>query len=465
MAPSPEQVKQKAFDSAMNAGTEDVAIFLKQQYRNLSLLYTDLAVPEDSEKGDNEYRRMAGELIKKRGFTAATKDGGTRTITLDELDERDNKENLGLKRAMREKFGEVSHIGEAVPTESQMQATAKAVADGVKENTGNIGFLGGATLGAAIKGFFSWMMSGFKGGFDGLKKTIANITAENMRDSVKKNLNDLRQNRSDMYHMLDNERIEGIGSAVHSSVLKEAGFEPPADASVAEEDKKTQNLRDVEFTTVDQNNLTDAREKIREKILYPDGGAPLKDRIANEMNANVDNDAGWRWGAEAVGWAPEREEVERTAGTIANTIATRISVITTNPAYRTKDGQALGDLSQQEFTAAVAQDVTDTLHNNSHLLGMHSAVKEKFDLPEARKETYERLVAEMAPRAGELQRASVLAKAVYDDSPIYAQARAAVDKDTHEMASRNGAEHVDDGERVASNARQGNGGIPKKERS
>src|SRR5690606_5960225 len=107
-----------------------------------------------------------------RKITFNTKGGFTRTITLDELDEKDTRMNLGLKT----KLG-VPHLDNAVPTVEQLETTASTIGKSVESQTGSIGFLGGATVMNAIKGFFAWLKNGFAGGFDGLKHSIAMVTA------------------------------------------------------------------------------------------------------------------------------------------------------------------------------------------------------------------------------------------------------------------------------------------------
>ena len=367
MALTPEEAKKVAYDRSVTAGEEQVAIFLKKQFNNLGVLY------DDAEKGikvdtnisdDNEYRRMARELIDKRAFTVRTTKGTDLPITLDDLDEKISKAQPEMKASLG-----VQNLGELVPTRDQLNATAEAVGEGVRENTGSIGFLGGATIINAIKGFFSWMMSGFAGGFAGLKQSIAQITAESMRESVSNNLTALRDNPdAKMGKLLTDDTVKNIGTEVNNSVLREAGVAVPENPEAA----KKETLETAKQETIDSNKLAENRLKIRNGILYPKDKPSLADSMAAEMIK--EKDASWK--GYLGGWVIKAEtRLTKAAKQMAPIIADTISQRITDPTFRTKDGKKLSELDKNQYATVISNEVGDAL----------SAREATFDVPDAAK--------------------------------------------------------------------------------
>lgn len=237
---TPEQIREKVSADTIAAGEEQTAVLLKKQFQNLAQLYPEIVVPESDNEA--EYRRMGRELIDKRLITVSTKNGGTFPISLDDLDQKDNDLGGAIKKSRG-----VSNLQQLVPTRAQLEATAEAVSEGVEENTG---LIKGTSLSNLIAGFFAWlgnilawMVNGFKGDSPSLGDTIAKTTADNMQESVTKNLQKLRdENPQELQSILDDTVISGVSREVHNRVLKEAGLQVVEPPKVA--------LKDVPFETL-----------------------------------------------------------------------------------------------------------------------------------------------------------------------------------------------------------------------
>jgi hypothetical protein len=364
MALSPEEAKKIAYDKSVAAGEEQVAIFLKKQFGNLGILYDTKDNKIDTKIGDDEYRRMARDLIDKQAFEARTTSGGSIPITLDDLDKK-----IGIAQPeMKASLG-VTSLTELVPTREQLSATADAVGEGVKENTGTIGFLGGATFMNALKGFFSWMMSGFSGGFAGLKQSIAQITAASMRESVSNNLTALRDDpNKKMGKLLTDDTIKNIGNEVNNSVLREAGVALPENPEAAEKE----TLETAKQETINSNKLAENRLKIRNKTLYPEGKPSLADTMATEMIKA--KDASWK-GYLGGRFVKAETRLTKAASQMAPIIADTISQRITDPNFRTADGKKLSEMDKNQYATIISDEVGKEL----------SKREQYFDVPDAAK--------------------------------------------------------------------------------
>lgn len=352
MALSPEEARQKAIDGANGAAEEKVAIFLKQQFGNLTIIpeYKDLAVPTE----DGEYRTMAKQLINERAFSAKTKNGEDVIVSLKDLDAQVDRYQPEIKASQG-----INSLEELVPTREQLDATGDAIGNGVKEHTGGIGFLGGATIMNTIKGFFSWMFSGFKGGFAGLKEAIASVTAENMQESVANNLVELREKYPSMNRFLTDETIQNIGGEVNGRVMQEAGFAAPESA---DNRRPVETLENAQPVTPDGNKLAENRIKIREGILNPENGPALAEVIAGQYSdATQTNDKSRGW-YNPLGWVDAgvvtSEQALPTGTAMADTIATTVSAAVTDPNFKTRYGKRLADIDNKgEFIDALTEEV------------------------------------------------------------------------------------------------------------
>src|SRR5262249_16709691 len=154
----------------------------------------------------------------------------------------------------------------------------------------SIGFLGGATIINALMGLFSWIMSGFKGGFGGLKENIAQVTADKMQNSVAARLEKLRETDAGMRHILTDETIASAASQTRDKALESAGLAQPSAPALSLKDVTPDKLTDVQLRKVNA--------AIQQQILYPPGERSMQDQLADDMIAKkradfISNRFGW----------------------------------------------------------------------------------------------------------------------------------------------------------------------------
>jgi|GEM_PF-6157951 len=228
---------RKAYTETQEAIVEKVAIGLKKN-GNIVKLAQLAGEPMELPQDDAEYRRIAKELIETRKFTFKDKDGkfavdddGKKIeITIEKIDERRVAFKDMPEDKRKEMLGDLasSPLDKLIPDSKRSANIAKAVSEGVEENTGMFSFLGGATIMNAIIGLFQWIMSGFEGGFDGLKSSIANVTANSIAKSTETRLRELGESP---------ENIKEVSESVRTKALKEAGY--------PDKKAKTERLEDI----------------------------------------------------------------------------------------------------------------------------------------------------------------------------------------------------------------------------
>jgi hypothetical protein len=181
------------------------------------------ATPEETEQLREEYwKKLSRQMIDERQITV-----GDANITLDELEEEIQTQGLGIS------------LKKMVPTRRQVDLISGTVGNSVRRNTGTgidflDGLLGGASLGNMFMGLFSWIFGGFKGGFDGLKGTIATLTGKDMATDTKRSLVKLRGQlhgtEDDISAFMDNDVIDNVGKEIERAPLdqlKLKGYTPP----------------------------------------------------------------------------------------------------------------------------------------------------------------------------------------------------------------------------------------------
>ncbi len=230
-APAKTSAAQEAYAKTEAAIIEQVAIGLKTN-GNIVTMAGIAGVGIEPPQSNDEYRRIAKELIENRQFSIKDKDGNPAIVKIDDMD----KYLLKMAEKSQERYDEeIKKLGaksfnEKIPDASRRSKIAQAVSDSVEENTGSLPFLGGASFMNSLMGLFQWIMSGFEGGFDGLKSNIANITADSTSKSVEGKLRALGESQ---------ENIQTISDEVRTKALEKAGY-PSKDA------KKPTKLEDIQ---------------------------------------------------------------------------------------------------------------------------------------------------------------------------------------------------------------------------
>ncbi|MEZ5690462.1 MAG: hypothetical protein R3D71_02205 [Rickettsiales bacterium] len=197
---------QQAYQATTDGVTEKVAIQLKENGAVSaigSLLGKDVAEPSTNE----EYTRIANELIEKRQFTAKGTDGKDVTVTIVEIDgklgelkESNPKMPAGIVKGLG-----ANSVDELIPTKEKRAAIGKAVADGVEANSG-LSFMG------IIMGIIG-LLTG-----KGFTEGVAEYQAGNMASAVSHNLQQSGIN-------LSKEEISDISNGVKHKVMEVAGVE------------------------------------------------------------------------------------------------------------------------------------------------------------------------------------------------------------------------------------------------
>lgn len=212
---------QEAHLKAINAVTEKVAMGLKDKGAIVDIALLGGANISAPQK-DEEYLRIANELIEKRQFTIKDKKGAEKTIKLSDLDAK--LKAMSEAPEAKKDYEEITNkikaktFDQAIPNASKRSKIAEAVHEGVEKNTGffkNIGNFFSALF-EVIMNFISGKES--KGLFDIMKRN----TADNVAKYTGDKLNGIG---------LSAENINDIKASVRAGVMGE----------------KTKGLSDIEF--------------------------------------------------------------------------------------------------------------------------------------------------------------------------------------------------------------------------
>lgn len=225
---------REAYNKTQEAIVEKVAIGLKKD-GNIVDLATKLggAATMELPQSDEEYRRIARELIQDRKFTYKTykdkeekfvedEDGNKAVVTIEKIDTK-----LKLLKAIDpEKHKEVTEkigadtLGERIPDAKRSSNIAKAVSEGVEENSG---------IGSKIMTFLFALVQWIGGGFqDNLFSIMANLSADKIVKSTDEKLRAINE---------DPKTIQEVSENVRLTVLKKAEHPDPK--------AKTERLEDI----------------------------------------------------------------------------------------------------------------------------------------------------------------------------------------------------------------------------
>jgi hypothetical protein len=208
MAPSAEQIRTEAYESAMAAGTRKVRDELHKKFAYLvPLIGGNVKLPETEEEWD----RMASQVINKGSITVTT-GTGKKTVDLNEI-------NAKLPEGEKLK----------IPSHADLNQVSMAIGDGAATGFGSM-------LMNFIQGAFKWLMNGglktlFSEGFgkawEGIKQSVAEVAAERMHDSVDKRLHGLRDEKPELAYLLSDKTITDISQTVKNKALKAGGIAVP----------------------------------------------------------------------------------------------------------------------------------------------------------------------------------------------------------------------------------------------
>src|SRR5688572_6362896 len=121
---TPEEARNQAKAQSAKSAETQVAVYLKQSWAEIKLAGAKLKKNFKDEPTNEEFSRMAGELIsEKRGFTL---DG--QTLSIDELDQ-------AADQSIKDKL-KIKSFHQLIPTRKQIDLISEEVGKGVEENTG-----------------------------------------------------------------------------------------------------------------------------------------------------------------------------------------------------------------------------------------------------------------------------------------------------------------------------------------
>jgi hypothetical protein len=336
--------KKQAYDAGVNELARSLATYRKL----IPTLYPGINMPAITDEA--AYQKMARDLLEKKKTTI-----GTTTISIDpndpdNLDARDSKNGGQFKKALG-----VTDLNQLVSSKG-LDAFSSAIGDAVEKNSSDIGFLRGASIQNVLAGLFQWIMGGFAGGFDGLKKQIAEVTAENIHADVTANLTRLRGEKPELASMLSDERIRQAADGSYYAAMDKAGFAVP-------EAPQQPTFNDIVPVTIDSEVI---RRKVYAATLNPASGVDLETRIREQYTKGVDEFKSSRgWYNPKKYLAPKADEIAAAARNTAPVIADSISRVVTDQ----KTAAKLADMTPEKYADFVAAQVRGDLEKRESTLG------------------------------------------------------------------------------------------------
>lgn len=338
-----DKIKTDTRKDAVNGIEEKVAVYLKRGWKMMQmaasqppsskdlpedptahLTFPEGATEEQKEAIRNaEWMRLARQMIDERKVTVKKKDGTEVTVSISEMDAVLTED---MKQAL-----EVSSFNKLVPTRRQVNMIADTMSKSVAKNSGTgIGFLdglfGGASLGDVFMGLFSWVFSGFKGGFGGLKETIANRTGDRLESGVVSDLTKLQQRLKgtddDISAFMGPDVIRQVGREVQkapAASLQPGGKKPPG-----------ASLSDVKLgdmgTVVTDKIRGGLEEKLKTEI---DAGFKKNPQLAELFKPDSMIDTAKSWVSMS-----DRPKKRAVLEKVRDGVAKRLSSVITDPNYR-----------------------------------------------------------------------------------------------------------------------------------
>lgn len=213
--PTPKEVYDSTYNSTMEKGYEiagrEAAVYLPL-IKGLDGRFNEAKIPSTSE----EFIKFGEALVKSKMVKL-----GDIEMPISELQDKLAKKFPDNKN--------IPNVAEKVPSEESLKNVAKATAEGVSENVGEIGFLQGATVTNALKGLLNWIMNFISGLFGGESKDwgltdfIKDASAHSMSNSVSDKLYMLRENDPYIQTVLSEKMVSDISESTYVSASQTLG--------------------------------------------------------------------------------------------------------------------------------------------------------------------------------------------------------------------------------------------------
>lgn len=307
---TPQENNATAQTAAKEAIVQRVGANLKNRWKTIAG-QMGLAVPTTGEDGNDPFEKYARDLVEFGTFTAKTKSMLPQDTPVGVEQIKNAFKTHPLSASITQEL-------DAIPDKSGADAIAGAIGSAAEENTGTIGFLGGATFSAAIRGFLQWIMELISWMFNGekgsqaptLTGTIASIAANDVAESTGAKLEKLRNDKPELSSSLTDERIKDIKENVRYGALRESGHPDPNEPkSVSIADTVMDNKEYSEHAIKQQISAT-AKPQIKSAII---NGVRQKmaEMVQNDKGKGYWNQEGYvryKIGKDADGKVPEYEK-------------------------------------------------------------------------------------------------------------------------------------------------------------
>lgn len=388
-----DEIKAKTKKQAIAAMEEKTAIYLKKSWklvhiaaakvgRVLPMDPTDgLQFPPDADEETRErmraeeWLRLGKELIEHQELTLA---GIDKKLKLKELEG-------AMDDSLRSSL-QVQHFQELVPTRNQVEIISETVAGAAGRSVGTgveflDGLFGGASLGDVFKGLFSWIVSFFSGGFEGLKESIAGFTGARMRENVTADLTQLQQTTQgttqDVSGFLRPEVIAAVGAEVEQGPKQSLKGDVKTDPLAA--------IRDAHIGSIDPVMRARAEGSVRTSLFNALGKSFKENEKFKHLYKDAEDGLWTKVGSyvesarEVVGY-PSHDQQQRTAlDKVQFEVAARMAAMVVDPDYTYQGadenlkGKHLRDMTSEARAKVMREEAQAVIH----ALGEKPEVKDK----------------------------------------------------------------------------------------
>lgn len=308
---------------------------------------------------------IAGSLIRNRSAMIPGANGAApvelRLADVDTAIDQATTRNPQLRTML----GGIGRVDELIPTTAALDEITNATARGVEKETGF-----GNKIMTFLKGLGKWIMSMFSGEKLSFSQAMAEAAAPGVRDSVRGELQAISRDPNNPASRLLNLQnadgttpIDAIGRVAFEQTYTQLGATPPPPPSNQLPPPPLDQVRPSQ-SGVDLGAMS---TNIRGAILNPPGGAPLGNMIYDQLatireTKRAELTSGRMGNYNPLLLAlPSDETLRTTSNNMANTIATTVSARLTDPNFRTQDGKRLSELSKEQFSQVMANEVGNAL--------------------------------------------------------------------------------------------------------
>lgn len=384
-----EALQTRIRTQVMGATKDEVARKLRSHWSNLRIIKPELpeAPPTEEELlgnpaapvGSAERDGIAGQLIKARK-ASFSRNGTTYTLDLEDINQKLSAyaSQSSLPDQVKGMLKSIGNVNELVPTEATVNEIADATTRGIESQTST-----GNKIWSFIKAAGYWLAAAVGSLFGGksisFSEALAQAAAPGVGSAVRQNLNDLANDPSKpaarLLRLQDangQSTIDTIVDMAISGTYKELGAAPPPSKSPPR--PALDAIKPVDF------DIGAVRTYITEYIQNPPPGTDgkprqsLRDHILSELKSARESAKqkasepttirGFSLGISLDPtrfFLPSDEKLQKASDIMSKTIADTVAAKVSDPDFRTSDGRRLKDLSREEFSQIMAEEVSKAL--------------------------------------------------------------------------------------------------------